>query len=74
MMVIFEELVLWRGVNIDLKTIDFYYFSGTGNTLLMVKKMKETFERNGVYVTLYPLEKSDPKKINPDHTIGLAFL
>lgn len=28
--------------------IDFYYFSGTGNTLLVVKKMCDTFKKNGV--------------------------
>ena len=27
-----------------INNIDFYYFSGTGNTLLIVKNMKEVFE------------------------------
>jgi len=55
------------------KNIDFYYFSGTGNTLLVVKKMKEVFESKGVAVTLFPIEKSDPTKVNLQHVIGFAF-
>jgi len=31
-------------------SVGIYYFSGTGNTLLVVKKMKEAFERNGLRV------------------------
>jgi ferredoxin len=53
--------------------IDFYYFSGTGNTLLVVEEMKKTFENNGVDVKLYPIEKSDSNKINLNNTLGLAF-
>ena len=33
-------------------SVGIYYFSGTGNTLLVVKKMKEAFERNGLRVGL----------------------
>ena len=40
--------------------IDFYFFSGTGNTLLVVKKMKEVFEEDGIKVNLYRLEKTNP--------------
>ncbi|MBS3742301.1 MAG: EFR1 family ferrodoxin [Candidatus Cloacimonetes bacterium] len=57
----------------NIKNIDFYYFSGTGNTLLVVKKMKEVFEDNGITVTLFPIEKSDPSQVNLQHVIGLAF-
>jgi len=55
------------------KTIDFYYFSGTGNTLLVVKKMKETFQKNRTEVHLHRIEKSDPKRVNLSHTIGIGF-
>ena len=56
-----------------VNNIDFYYFSGTGNTLLIVKNMKAVFEKKGVVVTLFPIEKTDPSTINVDNTIGLAF-
>lgn len=56
-----------------IEKVDFYYFSGTGNTLLVVKKMQETFEKNSVNVKLYPMEKHNPEEINLNHTIGLAF-
>ncbi len=58
-------------MNID--NIDFYYFSGTGNTLLVVKKMKDTFEEEGINVNLFKIEDSNPANINPEHTIGVAF-
>lgn len=53
--------------------IDFYCFSGTGNTLLVVKKMIEVFEKNDNIVNLFRLETSDPKEIDTTHTIGLGF-
>ncbi len=55
------------------RTIDFYYFSGTGNTLLIVKKMKEVFEKKSIQVNLFHLEKCNPTKNNISNTIGLAF-
>jgi len=54
-------------------TIDFYYFSGTGNTLLVVKKMRDTFEENGVDVNLHKIEESNPDEINLENIIGIAF-
>ena len=53
--------------------IDFYYFSGTGNTLLVVKKMKDIFTENGVPVNLHKIEKSKPEDVNLNHTLGLGF-
>jgi ferredoxin len=57
----------------QMKNIDFYYFSGTGNTLVVIKKMKEVFENDDVEVNLFPLEKTDPSNVNLDHVIGLGF-
>ena len=57
----------------DLKTVDFYYFSGTGNTFLVVKKMQETFQKNGIEAKMHRIENSDPEKVNLDNTIGLGF-
>jgi Pyruvate/2-oxoacid:ferredoxin oxidoreductase delta subunit len=56
-----------------MKVVDFYYFSGTGNTLLIVKKMRDVFEKHGIQVNLHRIEKSDPNDIDPEHTIGLGF-
>ena len=56
-----------------IETIDFYYFSGTGNTLLVVEKMEESLKNNGVKVELHRIEESNPEKVNLQHTIGLAF-
>ncbi|MDD3754605.1 MAG: EFR1 family ferrodoxin [Methanobacterium sp.] len=56
-----------------IENVDFYYFSGTGNTLLVVEKMEEIFLKNGVDVKLHPIEKSNPEDVNLQHTLGLAF-
>ena len=55
------------------KNIDFYYFSGTGNTMLVAKKMAEVFEENGVTVNLKRIECVTNNSINVEHTIGLGF-
>jgi NAD-dependent dihydropyrimidine dehydrogenase PreA subunit len=57
----------------DFEKIGFYYFSGTGNTLLVVRKMKDVFEKNGSHVLMHPIEKTDPKTIDLSRVIGLAF-
>lgn len=56
-----------------IEIIDFYYFSGTGNTYLVVKKMTEVFKEKGITVNLFRIEDSDPEKVNVNHTIGLGF-
>jgi ferredoxin/flavodoxin len=53
--------------------IDFYYFSGTGNTQLVVEKMRDIFQDKQVTVNLYRIEESKPSDVNLDHTIGLGF-
>ena len=53
--------------------INFYYYSGTGNTLLVVNEMVDIFLKKGIVVNLHKIEDTDPKKINTDQTIGLAF-
>ena len=54
-------------------TIDFYFFSGTGNTLLVIKEMIKIFMERGLKINLYRIEKTDPSKVNLDNIIGLAF-
>ncbi|MBN2545485.1 MAG: EFR1 family ferrodoxin [Spirochaetes bacterium] len=56
-----------------MTNIDIYYFSGTGNTKLIVDKMKDCFNANNFKTNLYKIEKSNPEKINLKNTIGLAF-
>jgi len=57
----------------SITQIDFYYFSGTGNTELVVKKMRDVFASHKIPVSVNRIEKSDPKKINLNNTIGIAF-
>ncbi len=54
------------------KVIDFYWFSGTGNTLLVVRAMKKVFEQNDFAVNLMAIEKSSPEDINCSHSIGIG--
>ena len=53
--------------------INIYYFSGTGNTLLIVKEMQKFFEENNKQVELFKIESHTPQAIDTNHTIGLAF-
>jgi len=53
--------------------INFYYYSGTGNTLLVVKEMIKTFSTKGIQVKLYKIEDTDPKKIDISTPFGIAF-
>ena len=56
------------------ENLDFYYFSGTGNTLLVVRKMREVFEQHGVDVRLHRIETSSPpQQADPQHALGLGF-
>lgn len=53
--------------------IDFYYFSGTGNTMLVTHKMADVFRENGYKVNLKRIEYSNASEINTDNVIGLGF-
>ena len=55
------------------ENLDFYYFSGTGNTLLVVRKMQEVFQQHGVNVSLHRIEASSPPQVAPQHAVGLGF-
>ena len=41
------------------RSIDFYYFSGTGNTMLVVRKMADIFQEEGYSVNLEMMEDSE---------------
>lgn len=53
--------------------IDFYYYSGTGNTLLAVREMAGVFSSQGIQARLRRIETTDPATIMTDGTIGLGF-
>lgn len=53
--------------------INFFYYSGTGNTLLIVREMTKVFSSKGIEVILHQIENTDPRKISTDETFGLAF-
>ncbi len=54
------------------KVIDLYFFSGTGNTLLVSKEIKKYFEENQFTVNLIRIEKSQHLEVDKSHTIGIA--
>jgi len=60
------------GIDRD-RPVDFYWFSGTGNTLSVVRRMASVFEKNGLTVSLKKMEDSDPSAVDCSHTIGLGF-
>lgn len=53
--------------------INFFYYSGTGNTLLIVNEMIKIFSAKGIQVNLHKIEHTDPKKVHTGKIIGLAF-
>ncbi|MBP7563562.1 MAG: EFR1 family ferrodoxin [Candidatus Cloacimonetes bacterium] len=55
------------------KTVDLYYFSGTGNTYIVTKHIASLLEKNSYKVNLYCLEKANPASVNLNHSIGLAM-
>ena len=55
------------------KIIDLYYYTGTGNTLIILKEMVKVFKKNNLKVNIFGIEDVDPGSIRTDRTIGLAF-
>lgn len=53
--------------------INIYTFSGTGNTLIVAKKLKKIFDKNSYNANVYRMEAVDPKNINLNSTIGIGF-
>lgn len=58
---------------LTLDPVDIYYFSGTGNTLLVVLKMQEVFMENDIDTHTYPLEDPNLQNVDLNHTVGIAF-
>lgn len=55
-----------------MNPIDLYWFSGTGNTLLVARAMRDEFLAAGMDCTLHRLDDADPAAVNPQRTLGLA--
>lgn len=53
--------------------IDFYFFSGTGNTMLVAQRMSEVFKSKGFEVNLKRIEHFSGGDVDPGRTIGLGF-
>ena len=50
-----------------------YWFSGSGNTLRAAEVFAERLRQQEWLVEQHPLERSDPKAIDPEAVLGLAF-
>ena len=58
---------------LEKKKISIYYFSNTGNTYIIGKKVCETFISNGYEAAFISMRTMKPKDIPIDDIIGLAF-
>jgi len=54
------------------REIHLYWFSGTGNTLFIVKEIKKLLEARNLAVKIFPIETTDPGKI--DHKALQGFV
>ncbi len=52
--------------------IDIYWFSGTGNTLLLALELEKKLSEKGRTVRLLAIEKSKPENIDPDAMLGIV--
>lgn len=50
-----------------------YYFSGTGNTQIVARKIVETFNNKGLPATLISIENIDTIAISDNDVIGIGF-
>ena len=55
------------------KIVDLYYFSGTGNTLLVAEAFSRNIISREYSTNLIQMEESSPRQIDQSHIIGLAF-
>ena len=55
------------------KAVDFYLFSGTGNTLLVVQAMREVLGGRGWVTRCFRMGKVSPSDVSLGRTLGLAF-
>ena len=55
------------------ETLDFYFFTGTGNTLAVVLEMTSVFRSRGINVELHRMELTSPEDVSLKGVVGLAF-
>lgn len=55
------------------QNIKVYYFSGTGNTQLVAKKIVETFRNRGYAAALFNIEKAGDVVIEDGDVVGIGF-
>ena len=55
------------------EAVDFYVFSGTGNTLLVAQEMQKVFQEHGWATQRFRMEQTPPASVALDRTLGLAF-
>ena len=53
--------------------VNFYYFSGTGNTLLVARKISDVLKSCGMTVNLNRMEKAEKIILYENSVLGLAF-
>jgi ferredoxin len=53
--------------------LDLFWFSGTGNTLLVARAIADVFAERGWNVCLQPMAETDPTSVRPQGWVGLAF-
>lgn len=56
-----------------MKQVDVCYFSGTGNTLLVLKTFLDRVKQQGGSLSFYPIEKTNPAALEVEGTLILAF-
>jgi len=67
-----EEVVVDRKIR-QGEEVDFYAFSGTGNTYYAVKKIASLLEGKGITVRCHKMEKCMSPNLHEDSVIGIAF-
>jgi len=52
--------------------VGIYWFSGSGNTLVIAKEIAAVLASRGSEVELRPLDRSDPRKVDPEKALGFV--
>ena len=53
--------------------VDIFWFSGTGNTLIIAAAARDRLQELGYTARLLPLEKAAPEDFTPGHTLGIII-
>jgi len=52
--------------------VGIYWFSGSGNSLVVAKEIASALAPLGSEVELLPLDRSDPRKVDPERALGIV--